>query len=760
MRYLREFPTVAMFISFFVFSCAAAYFGTILKLVFIAFILIALIVILINPRKFLERDIRKGLILSSSAIILAGVISFIAFDVYADGFGKYGGVKDNVKLRILECDYTLSYTSRYQAEIVESEYLQSGVKLLLQTSLGYMDEGTLVEGEVLYTALDDYLGSFDAESYYNPKGIMIVCEEEWLEIVGSDKVFSLTSLFSSLNKKLTAMITAHTDHDSGSLASAVLLGNKDGLSDSDKRDFRRIGASHLLVVSGTHFAVMVTFFGEILKKLKLGRAGRSVINIFVILLFMALTGMTPSVVRAGVMHIFAQLSALLTKKPNTVNAFAISGSLIILTNPLAAVDCGLQLSFVATYSCILVKKIRRDLFAPIKKSEKISKRIKSILISALTSAVMTSLVTLNMLPLTWLYFGEISLISIPANLLFVPLVTVLMYITGTYLLLYPLKLFIMPLAWVINIFCDILTSIAEFFAQIDGIMLAINYDFTPLFLIPLSVLCVLLPFAARRTRIKMLLASVGLCLMFSLVIGAFRISDFEKTYISYVSEKKNDGLIVKSENKTLICDISDASFGFSYVLGDEMDSLHSTEIDAILLSHYHAKHVQLINRYCEREIVRELILTEPVNETEDGIYRAINEIAALHGVETKTYKLGEPIPFGENSITVLERKYLSRSSHPITAIEISCGEDTVFYGSCSFNEAEIDTVNTAAEAEYIILGKHSPIYKKEFALAFEDEPKIFAASDYALDYMNSETKNIFDEIGMRISGNAVRMVFE
>ena len=98
---------------------------------------------------------------------------------------------------------------------------------------------------------------------------------------------------------------------------------------------------------------VVTMLETSLKKLKIKRKVRCAVNIAAVLFFMALTGMTPSVVRAGIMHILAQLSMIISRKPNTVNSFALSGSIIVLFTPLAAGDCGLQLSFAATYSCIV-----------------------------------------------------------------------------------------------------------------------------------------------------------------------------------------------------------------------------------------------------------------------------------------------------------------------------------------------------------------------------------------------------------------------
>lgn len=168
MKLIEDFPTVAMFFSFFVMSCVFAYFSLIMKIIAAALIFAALLIVIINPSKgevrVLRGGLRHGLILSLSSAILAAVISIFAFDVYADSFDSHGGESDYVTLKITECDYSLVYTSRYQAEIVESAILPRGTKVLLNTPLGSMSEGCVVAGEVTYTSLENYLGSFDAKT--------------------------------------------------------------------------------------------------------------------------------------------------------------------------------------------------------------------------------------------------------------------------------------------------------------------------------------------------------------------------------------------------------------------------------------------------------------------------------------------------------------------------------------------------------------------------------------------------------------------
>lgn len=749
MGFFKDFPTVCMFLAFFLSSCFFAYFSAYAKIgVGIAF-LVVLILCIVNVKKFLDRKLRLSLILSSSAIILACVVSYSSFNIYADGFEKYAGESDYVQLMIKESMSEQSYSATYEAEIKYSPRIKSGTLVILETSLANLERGSVLEGEVEYISLDGYLGSFDAKSYYNPKKVMLVCSDSSLEYKYKDDSFSLDIFVAEIRDKLSAMIKSHTSAEAGGITSAVLLGDKSGIYDSVKRDFRRLGISHLLVISGTHFSVIVTMAENYMKKLKLKRKVRSILNIGIILFFMAVTGMTPSVVRAGVMHILAQLSVLVSRKPHTLNSFAISGCIILLINPLAAADCGLQLSFAATYSCIMVKMFRMGMLRPLRlflrKHIPYMKRLISFIISVAESVLMTSFVSISLLPIIWLYFGEISLLSLPANLVFVPLVTILIYLGGAYLVLYPIKLFVAPMAAVINMLCSFISWAAGLFSSIDLAVIPINYSFTVFFIVPLTILVIAVPIAEKGVRKKVLFGTATVFVLMTAAVGGVRLAERGEDYISYSAEKGNDGFVLRSDGKLLLCEISDASYSFIYELTDDMDDLHCTEIESVLLTHYHSKHLRMIGKLCDKEIVRNLILTKPINEKEESIFVSLISLARERGIGVSVYSAGTEIPFYGTTV-VCYREYLSRSTHPITAVSIKGeGDKQVFLASSSFSEMKsVDVKEKAEMADALILGRHSPVYKKVFGLTL-DEPKTVLVSEDSYSYADDTTREYFDE---------------
>ncbi len=747
MKYITRNPLVSALLSFFLASCAFVYCGIVLKIALSAiFAFSAVVLIAIRCRLKLHKSFTRGIAVILIASAISGAYSTLAFNIHADGYNSHSGKTDTVTVRITECDYSLSYTARYIAVVEESNLIRRGTKLLITSEKIGLDEGCVLEGKITFSALADMnTSSFNAERYYLPKKIMLAAEDISLSVIGEKKVFSVDGFFSKVNNKLSAMIMAHFSYDAGGLQAAVLLGNRDYLSDTVSRDFRRLGISHLLVVSGTHFSVIVAFVEQAMRKLRLKRRPRACLNIALIFLFMALTGFTPSVLRAGIMYLIAELAVLVSRRVSSASSLAFAGAVMIVLNPYVAVDCGMQLSFVAAYTCIAFSKYKLSLFANVKNKD-YRRPIFRFAQKIMETVLLTAFVTVSTLPLMWLYFGEVSILSIPANIIFIPAITLLMYLTGAYLILYPLKLFIGPMSAFIGVYCELIEDAAEFLAKPDFALISINYQFSIFFLIPLAVLVLILPYTGKKYVKTVAVTALAILTVFIGIIGIVNAVEYEKTRISYVSEKKNDGLAVKSHRKIMLCDISDASFGFSYNLTEEMTALHSCEIEVLLFTHYHSKHTQLFSRLCGEEIIRCIVLPTPINEREDSIYTSLCEIALKNGIEITTIAPGESYIFGDAEIILFERTYLSRSTHPITALQISAhGTDTV-YASGSFNESTERIKDAIENSDYVILGRHSPVYKKTVTLLLENVRGLVISSD-AYNHMDDATQKTSERIG-------------
>lgn len=752
MELFKITPATTLLLSFFITSCIFVYCDFWLKCAVLLLSMAVFVILKIGRARIFPKrsDIfRRHLSYALCACAVAGLYSIAFFDGYFGRFADYAGMSDNVRVRIESCDYSLAYMARYHAVVTDSALIPDNTKILLTTEQIGLEEGTVLEGSLQYSALtESSSGGFNAERYYLPKQILLTAEDESLIVTGEEERFSIAGFFRKLNEKFTVQILAHTKRDYGGIAAAVLLGNKEYLADQTSRDFRRLGVSHLLVVSGTHFSVLLSFAARAMTRMRMKRQKRALASVALILFFMALTGFSGSVLRAGIMYLIAQFTLLADRKVNYLHSLAFAGAVIVLFNPFSAADCGLQLSFTAAYSCLLYNALRISFYRYRREKRKQEGKPRkiyqktNILVRILQNILgvigLTSVVNVTLLPLIWLYFGEFSLLSIPSNIVFIPMVTILMYLTGLFLLQYPLGLLTYPLGQCINKYCAVMLGLAETMSGLENIMVSVTYGFTIFFLVPLTAMMVMIPFTSRKNVRKLAVGIVVTLTAFFTMVGIVQITDRSNVYFSYITKAKNDGFVLKSDGKILLCDVSDGSYGYLYELTDEMAELNICEVETLLLTHYHSKHIQYLGRLCEQEILRSLVLTEPIDEREEGLFDSLCAVAEREGVDVYTVKVGETYQFGEAEILVHERMYLSRSTHPVTAVSVTAHGNTATMLSCSFNQS-YETITEYAEAsDFVIFGHHSPVYKKAFGLSFDKEPKAVIISDAALEYVTDE----------------------
>lgn len=121
-----------------------------------------------------------------------------------------------------------------------------------------------------------------------------------------------------------------------------------------RQDFRDSGISHLLAVSGTHIVILTGFVMLLLRRLKGKIWIKNLIAAGFVFFFMALTGFTPSVVRAGIMMLVVLFGGILRRQSDPLNSLGLSALLLTVPNPYAAAGIGLLMSFSATLGIILL----------------------------------------------------------------------------------------------------------------------------------------------------------------------------------------------------------------------------------------------------------------------------------------------------------------------------------------------------------------------------------------------------------------------
>lgn len=193
-----------------------------------------------------------------------------------------------------------------------------------------------------------------------------------------------------------------------SLTRGLTVGDTSGMSKPHKDAYRAAGLSHLTAVSGANVAYLLLFINLLLKR----RTPRQIAltSALALALFAAVVGPEPSILRASISGAIGVLALYTGHRKQALPALGAGIILLILICPTFATSPGFTLSVTATLALIVAAAPVRD---RLHHRAHIPGRIADILSLSLVAHLAT-------LPLTVLFFGQISTCGIIANMVVAP----------------------------------------------------------------------------------------------------------------------------------------------------------------------------------------------------------------------------------------------------------------------------------------------------------------------------------------------------
>lgn len=495
---------------------------------------------------------------------------------------------------------------------------------------------------------------------------------------------------------LSTRLLTHAPGKGGRLMSAMLLGERDALLGETVREFRRLGLSHILAISGLHLHILVFLFSTLLSRLGTKPKLRLALLCFATAFYMALTGFSPSVVRAGMMSLLLSLSLLVRERSDSLTSLSLVAALMCLFSPSSLFDVGFLLSCFATFGILVMAEWQA-------KRKRPSGILRRFLGAVGGSLLITLSATLATLPITAFFFGELAWLSPLANLLLAPLFSF-------YLALAPFALLLAPIP-PISAFFSLLGEwiLLPLGALSDLPHLLLDIAFIDLIAILLSggVLFFLLLCFAKKKRT---LVATGTCILaiFTLSLTLHTVALWGRTEVYYNEVAKDEFLLFVDDGDALLYDASDGTSAARNEARALLKEAHVTELDGYFLSHYHARHIQMIDKLLSYISIRALYLPTPTSEAEELLYRSCITIAKEHGLTVYRYTPYEEITFHSLTLIPHEPGQLSDRGHSAIGLSVKCKEKMLTYLGASM--AESNRVSTAVSAversDYLLFGTH------------------------------------------------------
>ena len=218
-----------------------------------------------------------------------------------------------------------------------------------------------------------------------------------------------------LKEYMLGLLRADGRTENSSLLSALLLGDKSGVSAETTLAFRKCGVSHLLVVSGLHVVTITMFCYEILRRLT--KRPPVIPALILVWLLAALTAFSPSAVRAALMLSIVLTADFSGREGDGLNSLGIAVTLMCAVSPSIVRDVGFLLSASATAGLLVIAPRIRGWLAKKLKTRERTRPVRGLLYGVSEVIAQSVAAWLATLPVTVLCFGSVSLIAPLANLL-------------------------------------------------------------------------------------------------------------------------------------------------------------------------------------------------------------------------------------------------------------------------------------------------------------------------------------------------------
>lgn len=369
------------------------------------YLLIAIGVILIIVLFIMAYNKVKATLIISLLFVL-GVVICTCFKIgYINEIKYFSGNECAGEYVVIEEPELVDDYYRTTVEVIKSEILKKGDRISVTYSEGDLSFSNRFKADINIKSLEDseYKMSNYSEDIYirgYMKNIQNSNENDFvLEKVGALRKYIKLKIFENFSFREASTILA------------LITGDRSYFTDDFYQNVKFAGVAHVMVVSGMHLSVIVSFLMYLTNKVFYNRYLKALMIFIAVIIVSAVCGFTMSIIRAGVTYILIALSLVLGRSNTPANTLGAAVSLVLLNNPYAIFNVAFQLSVLSTFGILVVAVPCIDF---IKENEYVKNKVLFYLISSSLISISATVMTA---PIVIYYFGYISNVALITNLL-------------------------------------------------------------------------------------------------------------------------------------------------------------------------------------------------------------------------------------------------------------------------------------------------------------------------------------------------------
>ena len=533
---------------------------------------------------------------------------------------------------------------------------------------------------------------------------------------------------------------------------AELTGDKSLLPESDYVAMQETGLAHIFAVSGLHCAFLVTLLSLLIPPTH--RRTLCAVASAVLVFYMLLTGLSPSVARACVMQLFLLSAPLFRRGSDPLTSLAAALTVILLVNPYAVGSVSLQLSFAATLGMVLLSGRLYKSFTGWYRGRNRAVRAALSFLAANLAATLGALVFTA--PLTAYYFNILSLVAPLAGLLAVP--------AAGYAFMSAFVSALLGLVWTpLGLLAGYVPLLlVKYILWVAHLLLAVPYHavyFTNVYLrvwllyVYAAFLgCAVTPDGKRKYALASALTVLTLaaCLWLNSrwqQYGAFRAAVLD------VGQGESVALCSGSEAALVDCGSSNSYVDAGSVAADALQSAGIRRLSAVIVTHYHADHTNGLTEVLTRLSVDTLYL--PDIEDEYGVRDRLVSLAAHQGADVVFVTEPTRIALGEAILTVYPPLLTTGdlNEQGLTALATAGDFDLLITGDMAGQtEQLLAQTYPLPDVEVLVVSHHGSRYSSDesFLRAITPDNAVISVGDNRYGHPAEETLRRLQAVGATV----------
>ena len=515
-------------------------------------------------------------------LLIVLIISIIRINIKPNLFYKEDstitGIIQNIEY---EEDY-YKLTIKGKEKVLGSFYSKNKIDI-------HLGDKIKVSGIISEPTNPTLINTFNYKKYLNNKNIYHLIDIDSIKVISKNR---------NIYYKVKEFVYKRLNHNK--YLYTFIVGDKFYLSQEIKNTYQENGISHLFAISGMHITLLSNIIMKILSTLKVKENKKYLITSILLILYLLIVGITPSILRGVLFFIVFKYNNLYYFYIKPTNLFILVLSISLLINPKYIFEVSFQYSYLISFTLIYMSEylISNNYFMSL---------IKTSTISSIVS-----------LPISLYNFYSINILSIIYNLLFIPLITIIIFPLSLITFLFS------PLIPIYDFITNIMENISIFLSKIK-IGKLVFMKIHPLFYIVYLIIIFIAFYFIKKNNYKVIII-----LFFILLIHYIYPSINNNTFISFIDVGQGDSILIHN-NQNILIDTGgkDNSNESSIVINKTIPYLKSLgikRIDYLILTHGDFDHmgdaINLVNNF---KVEKVIFNCGPYNDLEKELIKVLDK---------------------------------------------------------------------------------------------------------------------------------------